>query len=86
MASAAHRSSSTAQRRTRPVRREGSCIDDAGGNKIAVIKVVREKLGLSLKDAMELVQRAPVMLADLPEGKERAAFVDALVKAGARAR
>ena len=35
---------------------------DAGGNKIAVIKVVKEVLGLGLKEAKDLVDAAPSVL------------------------
>lgn len=35
---------------------------DAGGNKIAVIKVVKEVLGLGLKEAKDLVDAAPAVL------------------------
>lgn len=35
---------------------------DAGRNKIAVIKVVREATGLGLREAKELVERTPVVL------------------------
>lgn len=35
---------------------------DAGANKIAVIKVVKEVLGLGLKEAKDLVDSAPVVL------------------------
>ena len=34
-------------------------LKDAGANKIAVIKVVREATGLGLKEAKDLVDRAP---------------------------
>ncbi len=37
-------------------------LSDAGGNKIAVIKVVKEALGLGLKEAKDLVDGAPTML------------------------
>lgn len=37
-------------------------LTDAGGNKIAVIKVVKEALGLGLKEAKDLVDGAPSML------------------------
>ena len=43
----------------------------AGGNKIAVIKVVREVTGLGLKEAKELVEAAPKVV------KEAAAKADA---------
>jgi large subunit ribosomal protein L7/L12 len=35
---------------------------DAGGNKIAVIKVIKEVLGLGLKEAKDLVDAAPSVL------------------------
>ncbi len=37
-------------------------LTDAGGNKIAVIKVVKEVLGLGLKEAKDLVDAAPATL------------------------
>jgi len=37
-------------------------LSDAGANKIAVIKVVKEALGLGLKEAKDLVDAAPSML------------------------
>ena len=37
-------------------------LSDAGGNKIAVIKVVKEVLGLGLKEAKDLVDAAPAVL------------------------
>jgi large subunit ribosomal protein L7/L12 len=37
-------------------------LKEAGGNKIAVIKVVREITGLGLKEAKDLVEGAPKML------------------------
>jgi len=37
-------------------------LSDAGGNKIAVIKAVKEALGLGLKEAKDLVDAAPSML------------------------
>jgi large subunit ribosomal protein L7/L12 len=41
-------------------------LTDAGANKIAVIKIVKEVLGLGLKEAKDLVDGAPSMLkADL---------------------
>lgn len=35
---------------------------DAGGNKIAVIKVIKEVLGLGLKEAKDLVDAAPAVI------------------------
>lgn len=37
-------------------------LTDGGANKIAVIKVVKEALGLGLKEAKDLVDAAPAML------------------------
>lgn len=37
-------------------------LTDGGANKIAVIKVVKEALGLGLKEAKDLVDGAPAML------------------------
>lgn len=37
-------------------------LTDAGANKIAVIKVVKEVLGLGLKEAKDMVDGAPMML------------------------
>lgn len=37
-------------------------LTDSGANKIAVIKVVKEVLGLGLKEAKDLVDGAPAML------------------------
>jgi len=37
-------------------------LSDAGAQKIAVIKVVKEALGLGLKEAKDLVEAAPAML------------------------
>jgi len=48
----------------------------SGDNKIAVIKVVKEVLGLGLKEAKDLVDKAPAML---KEGLDKAA-ADALKK------
>jgi large subunit ribosomal protein L7/L12 len=48
----------------------------AGDNKIAVIKVVKEVLGLGLKEAKDIVDKAPAML---KEGLDKAA-ADALKK------
>ncbi|MEI6296376.1 MAG: 50S ribosomal protein L7/L12 [bacterium] len=48
----------------------------AGDNKIAVIKVVKEVLGLGLKEAKDLVDKAPTMI---KEGMDKTA-ADALKK------
>lgn len=44
-------------------------LSDAGAQKIAVIKVVKEALGLGLKEAKDLVDGAPAML---KEGMKKA--------------
>src|SRR3989344_4092036 len=44
-------------------------LSEAGANKIAVIKVVKEVLGLGLKEAKDLVEGAPAML---KEGMKKA--------------
>ena len=59
-------------------------LKEAGGNKIAVIKVVREITGLGLKEAKDLVEGAPKML---KEGVAKAEAEDVkkkLEEAGAK--
>lgn len=51
-------------------------LTSGGDNKIGVIKVVKEVLGLGLKEAKDLVDKAPAML---KEGMDKAA-ADALKK------
>lgn len=60
-------------------------LEAAGSNAIAVIKVIREHTGLGLKESKDLLDRAPVVVAQW-DPPRMAAFHDALVKAGARAR
>lgn len=48
-------------------------LTDAGGNKIGVIKVVREVTGLGLKEAKDLVDGAPKMI---KEGADKATAED----------
>lgn len=48
-------------------------IKDGGGQKIQVIKVLREALGLGLKEAKDLVDQAPKMA---KEGLDKAAAED----------
>jgi ribosomal protein L7/L12 len=60
-------------------------LTSVGANKIAVIKVVRELTGLGLKDANDLVQRAPtVVLRGLDQARAQAAL-RSLTTAGASA-
>lgn len=54
-----------------------------GDHKIAVIKTVREHLGLGLKDAKDLVESAPTLLKEGASKKEAAALQKGLVEAGA---
>lgn len=55
----------------------------AGGQKIAVIKVVRELTGLGLKEAKDLVDGAPKELKAGVEGEEAKKMKEELEKAGA---
>ena len=55
----------------------------AGGNKIAVIKVVREATGLGLKEAKELVDSAPKALKENVSQEDAAALIAKLKEAGA---
>ena len=58
-------------------------LKDAGSNKLAVIKVVREATGLGLKEAKDLVDGAPKTLKE-NVGKEEAESIKAkLAEAGA---
>lgn len=54
-----------------------------GDRKIAVIKTVREHLGLGLKDAKDLVESAPTLLKAGASKKAAAALQKGLVEAGA---
>ncbi len=56
---------------------------DAGQQKIAVIKVVKEALGLDLKAAKELVEKAPVIIKENAKSDEAEALKAKLTEAGA---
>ena len=56
---------------------------DAGQQKIAVIKVVKEALGLDLKSAKELVEKAPVIIKENAKSDEAEALKAKLTEAGA---
>ncbi len=56
---------------------------DAGQQKIAVIKVVKEVLGLDLKAAKELVEKAPVIIKENAKADEAEALKTKLTEAGA---
>lgn len=54
-----------------------------GGQKIAVIKVVKEALGLGLKEAKDLVEKAPVIVKENVKQEEAEAIKAKLEEAGA---
>ena len=56
---------------------------DAGANKIAVIKVVRDVTGLGLKEAKELVDGAPKTVKEAVAKEEAEAMKAKFVEAGA---
>ena len=58
-------------------------LTEAGAQKIAVIKVVKEALGLDLKSAKELVEKAPVIIKDNAKSDEAEALKTKLTEAGA---
>ena len=58
-------------------------LTDAGQQKIAVIKVVKEVLGLDLKAAKELVEKAPVIIKENAKSDEAEALKANLSEAGA---
>ena len=55
----------------------------AGANKIAVIKIVRDLTGLGLKEAKELVDKAPAPLKEKVSKEEAAQLKAQLEEAGA---
>jgi ribosomal protein L7/L12 len=61
-------------------------LEDAGNNKISVIKAVREGTGLGLKEAKDLVERAPCIIAQCPDPIRAENFRKKLAAAGARVR
>ena len=60
-------------------------LTDVGGEKIKVIKVVREITGLGLKEAKELVDGAPKMLKEAAPKAEADSIVAKLAEIGAKA-
>jgi len=58
-------------------------LKDAGSNKIAVIKVVREATGLGLKEAKDLVDGAPKTVKENASKEDAEALQKALTDAGA---
>lgn len=59
-------------------------LSDGGANKIAVIKVVKEALGLGLKEAKDLVDAAPSMLKQDMKKEEAEDLKKKLEEAGAK--
>ena len=59
-------------------------LKEAGGNKIAVIKVVREITGLGLKEAKDLVEGAPKTLKEGVSKAEAEEMKKKLEEAGAK--
>lgn len=59
-------------------------LTESGANKIAVIKVVKEVLGLGLKEAKDLVDAAPSMLKADMKKEEAATFKKQLEEAGGK--
>lgn len=59
-------------------------LTDGGATKIAVIKVVKEVLGLGLKEAKDLVDAAPSMLKEGMKKEDAEAFKKKLEEAGAK--
>ncbi|MCQ2404414.1 MAG: 50S ribosomal protein L7/L12 [Clostridia bacterium] len=60
-------------------------LTDAGANKIAVIKAVREATGLGLKEAKEIVEAAPKAIKEGAPKEEAEALKAKLEEAGAKA-
>lgn len=58
-------------------------LTDAGQQKIAVIKVVKEALNLGLKEAKDLVEKAPVVVKENVKQEEADALKAKLEEAGA---
>lgn len=59
-------------------------LTDGGANKIAVIKVVKEALGLGLKEAKDLVDGAPAMLKQGMKKEEAEALKKSIEEAGGK--
>lgn len=59
-------------------------LTDGGANKIAIIKVIKEVLGLGLKEAKDLVDAAPSMLKADMKKEEAQALKKAIEEAGGK--
>ncbi len=60
-------------------------LDEAGGERVKVIKVVREVTGLGLKEAKDIVDSAPKVLKEAISKEEAEEFKKKLEEAGAKA-
>jgi len=60
-------------------------LTEAGSNKVAVIKAVREITGLGLKEAKDVVDGAPKVVKEAVPKADAEAAVKKLVEAGAKA-
>ena len=60
-------------------------LTEAGGNKVSVIKAVRELTGLGLKEAKDMVDGAPKVVKEGIAKADAEAAVKKLVEAGAKA-
>lgn len=60
-------------------------LEDAGSNKIAVIKVVKDLLGLGLTEAKDFVEKAPQKVKEGVAKAEADEIVAKLAEAGAKA-
>lgn len=58
-------------------------LTEIGGQKIAVIKAIKELLGLGLKEAKEMVEKAPVIVKENASDDDIEAFKAKLEEAGA---
>ncbi|HEY1037295.1 MAG TPA: 50S ribosomal protein L7/L12 [Candidatus Paceibacterota bacterium] len=59
-------------------------LTDAGANKIAIIKVVKEALGLGLKEAKDLVDAVPSMLKEGAKKEDADALKKQIEEAGGK--
>ena len=59
-------------------------LTDGGAQKIAVIKVVKEVLGLGLKEAKDMVDGAPIMMKEGMKKEEADAFKNKIKEAGGK--
>lgn len=58
-------------------------LKSAGGSKLAIVKLVKEMTGMGLKEAKELVDKAPCAIKEKVSKEEAEALKSQLVEAGA---